>query len=426
MQSSTHDRDTLVEQPIPGHEPGLNSLAPAFRWWQGLLLVGILGGGLGGLYYLGWQPRATRHAELAQEVHRRKTSLPKVLVVAPRLSSADSETVLPGDVQAVEETTIYPRTSGYLRKWLVDIGDQVKEGQLLAEIDTPEIDQQLRQAEATLEQFRARKKTAETTHQLALATLRRVEAVPAGVITRQELDERRAQVDTAASAISAAAADVSASEAEVQRIRELQSFSKVYAPFDGTITARSVDQGQLVTSGNDQAQSLFRLSKTNPVRVLVYVPQIYAPSIRPDLKTELIVRELPGRTFEGRVTRTAGAIDSTSRTLLTEVQVPNDDGALLVGSYVQVKLHVRRDNPPLLIPASALIFNADGIKVAVVDERDVVHLRDIILEGDYGQELGVAHGIGPADRIVSNPGDRLADGMQVAITTDKAKAIAAK
>ncbi len=422
--SPDRERDTVVEHPAVhgGHDddPQFMPPPPKLRWWQGLLLLALIGGTIGGLYYVGREPRVARQQVLAHEVQRLKTTLPKVQVIAPRRSPAEAETVLPGDVQAVEETTIYARTSGYLRKWLVDIGDQVKEGQLLAEIDTPEIDQQLRQAEATLEQYRARKKTAETSYQLATATLRRVESVPEGVITKQEIDERRAQLDTAASVINAAEADIAASQADVQRIKELQSFSKVYAPFAGTITARNVELGQLVTSGNDQAQSLFRLSKTNPVRVFINVPQIYAPSVRQGLEARLIVRELPGRQFIGKVSRTAGAIDPVSRTLLTEVQVPNDDGMLLVGSYVQVLLKVVRDNPPLLVPASSLIFNSEGTKLAVVDDQDHIQLRDVTLEGDYGPELGVAFGINETDRVVSNPGDRLTQGMHVAImTSDK-------
>ena len=404
---------------LPAHDPHPDAsrppAIPRLRWWQiGLALIAISCSG-GGLFYLGWQPRVLQNAVLAHESEHARTALPRVQVAKPGFSPLEMETLLPGDVQAVEETTIYPRTSGYLKQRLVDIGDTVEEGQLLAEIDTPEVDQQLRQAEASLEQLKARKKTAQTAHQLALATLRRVESVPQGIITMQEIDERRAQVDTAASAITAAEADIAAGEAAVQRMKELQSFKRVYAPFSGTITARSVELGQLVTSGNDTAQSLFRLSRTNPVRVFVDVPQMYAPSVKPGLEARLVVRELPGRAFIGSVTRTAGAIDATTRTLLTEVQVPNDDAALLTGSYVQVRFKVKRAEPSLLIPATALIFNAEGTKVAVVDAQQHIQLRDVVVEGDLGTQLRIGSGLVAEDQVVINPGDRMSEGLHVKV-----------
>ena len=389
--------------------------APRLRWWQfGLLLV-ALGSTLGGLFYAGWMPRVHQNALLAHESEEIRTALPRVLVMTPKLAPHDSIAMLPGDVQAVEETSIYARTNGYLKRWHVDIGDEVTEGQLLAEIDAPEVDQQLRQVAATLEQLKARKRTAETTYQLAKATLERIEALPVGIVTMQELDERRATVETAESAISVAEADIAAGAADLQRVTELHSYLRVQAPFAGTITARNIDVGQLVTVGNGSAYALFQLARTNPVRVFINVPQIYAPGIKAGLPAELVVREIPGRTFQGTVTRTARAIDATTRTLLTEVRVPNDDHALLTGSYVQVKMNVHRDNPPLLVPASSLIFNADGVKLAVVGEGDVVHLRDVDVESDHGAQLGIATGLLPTDRVVTNPGDRLSEGLQVAV-----------
>ena len=389
--------------------------APRLRWWQiGLLLV-ALGSTLGGLFYAGWMPRVHQNTLLAHESEEIRTALPRVLVMTPKLAPHDSIAMLPGDVQAVEETSIYARTNGYLKRWHVDIGDEVTEGQLLAEIDAPEVDQQLRQVAATLEQLKARKRTAETTYQLAKATLERIEALPVGIVTMQELDERRATVETAESAISVAEADIAAGAADLQRVTELHSYLRVQAPFAGTITARNIDVGQLVTVGNGSAYALFQLARTNPVRVFINVPQIYAPGIKAGLPAELVVREIPGRTFQGTVTRTARAIDATTRTLLTEVRVPNDDHALLTGSYVQVKMNVHRDNPPLLVPASSLIFNADGVKLAVVGEGDVVHLRDVDVESDHGAQLGIATGLLPTDRVVTNPGDRLSEGLQVAV-----------
>ena len=196
----------------------------------------------------------------------------------------------------------------------------------------------------------------------------------------------------------------------------------MYAPFPGTITARNVEIGQLLTNGNGVSQSLFHIAETNPVRVFVNVPQIYSPGVKVGLEADLVVREMPGRKFVGKVTRTARAIDPATRTLLTEIQVPNDDHALLTGSYVQVRMNVARDNPPLLIPAAALVFNADGTRVAVLDSSQHVHFQPVEVDGDFGSDVGIASGLKVDDRIVANPGARLSDG--IAVQADEPKAAA--
>ncbi|HTU26128.1 MAG TPA: efflux RND transporter periplasmic adaptor subunit [Pirellulales bacterium] len=382
----------------------------------GVALVAL--SGLAGLFVLGWFPHARQEADLLAEADRIASALPRVAVVHPRQSSAVLTAMLPGDVQALEETTVFPRTSGYLKRWLVDIGDEVHEGQLLAEIDTPEVNQELRQARATLGQLRAKLLTAQANLQLADTTLGRYETLLATkAVSRQEYDERRATADTNRSTVEAAKADVTAGEANVQRLVELQSFSKVYAPFAGTITARNVQLGHLVTSGNGTAQSLFRLAKTNPVRVFVNVPQMYAPGVKVGLAAELVVREMRDRKFVGRVTRTARAIDPTTRTMLTEIQVPNPDHALLTGSYVQVKMDVERENPPMLLPAGALVINAGGTSVAVIDATRHVHFQPVEVEGDFGADIGVSGGLDPAALVVANPGERLTEGGAVEITS---------
>ena len=403
----------------PESEIGSPPPVPRPRFLTLLLITILVAAGSVGVFLLGWIPRIRQEKVLAAQSETVKTALPQVMTAHPRPSPSLSIVQLPGDVQALEETTIYPRTSGYLKKWLVDIGDEVKEGQLLAEIDAPEVDQEFRQAEATLLQLRAKFLTAQTNFKLAQVTLQRYEALPREAVTKQEIDEFRAKADNAQSSIKVAEADIGAGEANLKRIKELQSFAKITAPFAGTITVRNIELGRLVTSGNGTSQSLFQIAKTGVVRVFLNIPQMYASGIKQGQSAELVVRELPGRQFVGKITRTAKAIDPTTRTLRTEIQIPNEDHALLTGSYVQVRLEVARENAPVLIPASALISNADGTKVAVLSSDNHVHLQNVRVEGDLGPDVGIAHGLTARDLIVINPGDSLAEGTLVTVKSSE-------
>ena len=401
-------------------EPELKRPTKIWSAMSLILTIVIAGGGFIGLFLLGSIPRHHSNAVLAEEADRVKNSKPRVRVIQPRQSPAVTEALLPGDVQAMEETILYARTNGYVTKWLVDIGDEVKEGQLLAEISTPEIFAQLQQSKASLSESKASVERARATVTLTTITTNRLRGLVAkNTVSQQELDDAEGNQAVAVANLRLAEATVEANTANVQHMQELQSFSEITAPFAGTITARNINTGQLVTSGNGTGQSLFQLTRTNPVRVFVNVPQIYAPGVTKGMHADIIVREIPGRIFTGTVTRTARAIDSTTRTLLTEIQVPNDDHALLTGSYVQVKMEVARQDPPLMIPASALVFNAQGTQVAVVDAEDKVRLREIAVAGDYGREVGVSTGLQIDDRIIVNPGDRMLDGLLVQIDTEQ-------
>ena len=374
-----------------------------------------------GLFLAGWSPRAKQNALLAEEAEKVRTALPRVQTMQPRQSPARTVTLLPGDVEAIEETTIYPRTTGYVQRWLVDLGTPVEAGQLLAEISTPEIDAQLEQARATLAESEAALERAIASANLADVMLRRSQSLTRqDAAPQQQLDEAEGTAAVAKANVRVAEATIKANKAAVQRTTELQSFSKIVAPFRGTITARHIDVGQLVTPGNSAGQALFRIARTDVVRVFLNVPQMYAFSVRKDLPAEILVREKPDASFVGKVVHTAAAIDPLTRTLLTEVQIRNPDNALLTGSYVQVQLHVQRDNPPLLIPASALMFNADGTKVAVVDAAQKVRMRTVSVEGDFGADVGIAKGLDPADQVVVNPGDRMTDGLSVTVDAPEA------
>lgn len=412
----------VAHEPSIGHDDEIGSPPPVprLRIIYLILLLLLLGGGVTGLFFLGWLPKVRQERTLSAQAEKVKSGVPQVMAVHPRPSPALIVAQLPGDVQALEETTIYPRISGYMKTWLVDIGDEVKEGQLLAEIDAPEVDQEFRQAEAALLQMRARLLTAQTNLRLAEATLKRFEALPSIAVSKQELEEYRAKTDNAQSAIKVAEADIAASTANLNRIKELQSFSKITAPFSGTITARNIELGRLVTSGNGMSQSLFRIAKTNTVRVFLNVPQMYAPSIKQGQSAELVVREMPGRKFVGKITRTARAIDPATRTLRTELQVNNDDRSLLTGSYVQVRIEIKQENAPVLIPASALIFNAEGTRVATLKDDMHVHLQPVLVERDLGSDVGISTGITAKDLIITNPGDSLAEGALVQLAAPDA------
>ena len=396
-------------------EIGSIPAAPRASRWVMFSLSGaaiVIGSGL---FLLGWIPRVLQSAELAGHVAERRAALPRVLAATPRQAPEMVTAAVHGDVEAMEETEIYPRTSGYLKKWHVDIGDDVEKGRLLAEIDAPEVRQELRQIESALSQFHAKADHAAAGLRLAEVTLNRNKSLPSNAISKQEIDQNVAALDTAKAAVAAAEADIASATANVERVRELDAFSRVYAPFSGTIVARNIEVGQLVVPGNNAGQSLFRLARTDPVRVFINVPQVLASGVETGMEAEIIVRERPDHKFIGKVTRTARAIDPSTRTLRTEIQVPNADRALLVGSYVLVKLEVRQRNAPLLIPASALMFDASGTRVATVDPAGHIRFKHVDVNGDFGTEIGIEKGLSLTDRVVSNPGDRLSEGIMVQI-----------
>jgi RND family efflux transporter MFP subunit len=365
------------------------------------------------LLLLGLVPRAQRDAALKADADKKRQSAIKVSVGKARWSGGDEEVSLPGTIEAIEETVIYARVNGYLKRWLVDIGDAVPSGALLAEIETPELDAEKLQAVATIAQARARLLTAEANVRLAESSYERYKgAAEKGGISPQELAERGAAVETARAAVEAAKADIEAGQANAKRLDELLSFARVRAPFSGIITRRTTEVGSLITAGTGTSQALFRIARVDPVRVFISVPQVYATAALVDQVAELVVREYPGRSFRGKVTRTAGALDPASRTLLTQVEVGNDKRELLPGMYAQVKLTLPHAGEGLRIPASALVVNAQGTQVATVGEGDRVHFLKIDVSGDYGTELAI-RGLTGDERIVLDPSGRLSEGTVV-------------
>jgi len=328
-------------------------------------------------------------------------SIPTVAVVQPVSASAADDLVLPGNLQAYEESPIFARTNGYLVRWYKDIGSKVNKGELLANIDTPEVDQELSQARASREQIRAQLELAKISAE-RWSNLRKTDSV-----SQQEADQQT-------SAYQQAQANLAASEANVRRLEQLESFKNIYAPFSGVLTRRNVDPGALINAGaGTTGKELFDIARVDPLRVYVSVPQSYAPSMKVGTKAAITLQEFPGQKFMGEVARTAEAIDVNTRTLRTEVDVPNRDGKLLPGSFGQVRFPVGSNVPSLTVPVNTMLFRAEGPRVAIVDKDGRVRLRPITIGRDFGTTLEILGGIDPADRIIINPADSLQEGQQV-------------
>src|ERR1700676_4360802 len=376
-------------------------------------------------FFTGYIPHQRREGVLANEAMTTEKTAPTVNVAAVERSAGKSELVLPGSIQAVTEAPVLSRSSGYVKRRYVDIGDRVSAGQLLAELEAPELIQMLRQAQAALEQTRsaveqasANLQQSKTNERLAQVTAQRwANLFTKGVVSRQENDTYQAQYDSQKAntqalekAVSAARSNVAAAEGNVARLTELQGFSKVHAPFAGVITVRNVDTGVLVSAGNTL---LFRIAQTNRLRTYLNLSQADASSVRVGQVASLTIPDLPGRKFAGTVTRTANALDPATRTLLTEVQVSNPDGALMPGMYAEVDLTTARKDPPLLIPGDTLLVRSDGPQVAVVGPDRSVHYQRIQLGRDFGDRIEVVSGLQLGQQVVVNPGDSVQEGSKV-------------
>ena len=401
----------------PAHKP------PTYR---SLLVVIVLLAvlGLAG-YYRGYVPRQKREQVLAAEALSNTDALPSVNVVAVTRSATTGSLVLPASIQAVTEAPILARASGYIRKRYVDIGDRVQAGQVVAEIEAPELDQQIRQAKAAVEQANSSIQQAEASLQqgrsneaLAKVTAERWQKLlDKGVVSRQDNDTyqmqyaaQQANVQALEKAVAASKSNASALEANVSRLNDLLSYQTVRAPFAGVITLRNIDTGVLVTEGNTL---LFRVAQTDRLRTYLNVPQADADSVRVGQAATLTLPDLPGKSFHGTVARTSSALDPASRTLLVEVQVGNAGGQLVPGMYAQVDLAVPRKDPPLAIPGDTLVVRADGPQVAAVSQDGTVHFTRIQLGRDFGSTLEVLGGLQEGQELVVNPSDATREGSKV-------------
>src|SRR5882762_5396351 len=428
---------------------------PKSRTGWGLLIGAVL---LAVLVVIGIVPRVRQNAELVAASTAPDAGLVQVSVVAPRSSDGPIDLVLPSNIQAIEEAAIYARTSGYVRERYVDIGDRVAAGKPLAQIDTPELDQELSQARAALAQTRSGLAQARASFTQAQANLNQARAgveqskanesfagITAQRFTRleqeelvahQDADEKRtalaaARATTAVSqanvdamqanigaleaSVEAARANVAANEANVQRLRALQSFQTLEAPFSGIITARGIDRGALITSGSGSSASppLFRIAHVENLRIFVNVPQTFVRSIVPGDEARILVPEYPKRPFVGKIASTAGALDPTSRTLLTEVRLRNEDRALMPGMYAQVKFSLVPTDDVWMVPATALIARSAGSQVITVRDDGTVHYLSVQLGRDLGQSVEIVSGLTGKERLVVSPPDGLKEGARV-------------
>ncbi|BAC88816.1 efflux RND transporter periplasmic adaptor subunit [Gloeobacter violaceus] len=380
------------------------------------VIAGLVVGGLlfGGLFALGLLPRLTRQQELLAAANEAASETSVVALARPTRAAAPAPVRLPGNIQALQETVVNARSDGYLRRRLVDIGDRVRSGQLLAEIDTPELDQRVSELRSTLAQARADLQQQEANLALARTTFERWRTLrEERAVSQQDVDERQSAYRAQMAAVEAQRANLRARQADLDRQVALQNFKQVRAPFSGIVTARNVDTGALIAAGSSQ-NGLFRVAKTERLRIFIDVPQTFAPAIRAGQSARVSVQEYP-RPFEGRVTRTAGALDPAARTLRTEVQLDNRNDRLLPGMYAQVEIAGRRVSPPLTVPANTLLVRAGSTQVAVVGSDSVVHLRRVGLGRDLGETVEIVSGLVGSERLVVNPGDEIAEGKKVEV-----------
>ena len=350
--------------------------------------------------------RVHSRSELGKETTNE--AVPVVIVQKPAASPPSEDLVLPGNVQAFVEAPLFARTSGYLRNWYTDIGEPVKKGQLIAEIDSPEIDQQLKQARADLA-------TAKANADLARITDVRWK----GLLANQAVSQQDA--DTRAGQAAASGAQATSAQANVARLEELESFKRILAPFDGIVTARNTDIGALIAAGQTSGNALFRVADTQKLRIYIDVPEPYAPKTKPGVEVELLFNEHPGKQFPATLVRTARALDPTQRTLRVELQVDNSQGELFPGAYTEAHFKIPGRATSVRVPATALIFRAKGLQIATVGSDNKAHLRTIIQGRDFGTSVEVLSGVTAEDQVIINPPDSLTDGGAVKIAPPQKK-----
>jgi len=394
MSSQTEDAKQIDAQPTPLSDvrPGKHS----YKRWLALSVAVI---GTAALLVTGIRSRVKASAKLRTETSQ--VALTPVSVVSPERATPAQEIILPGNVQPFITSPIYSRTNGYLAKWYVDIGARVKQGQLLAVIETPEVDQQVEQSLSNLNTTKANLALAEITKDRYEGLLK------SHAVAQQD-------VDNAVGTYNANQAIVHAAQANVKQLQALQSFEKIYAPFDGVVTARNTDIGDLINSGSSGGvqTDLFHIAQPGVLRVYVNVPEEYSQGMKVGMTAEIVLAEFPGRKFQGKLVRTADAINMTTRTLLIEIDVDNPTGTLLTGSYAEVHLKVPTQASTFLLPVNTLIFRSEGLQVGVVNDGKVV-LTSVTPGHDLGNQIEIVSGLKANDQVVINPPDSIVSGQQV-------------
>ncbi len=406
------------KQPRPRRRPVLVFFA---------VLAVLVGAGI----VAGLLPRLARQRVMLAASETAATRKPVVIVSAAHFATGQESIDLPGDMQPIVESSIFARADGYLRTRLVDIGDRVKKGQPMAEIETPELDQQITQAHATVAQTTSIIQELQADLALARANLnlsqvtrdRWQKLLAKGAVSRQESDERQADFEVkeaqrqrAEATLATAQDTIHASEANLHRLEEMKGFARVTAPFDGVVTARNVDVGTLINAGNGgAAKEMFRVAQIQPLRVFVNVPQTYVDQMRSGQVAELRVQEKPGQVFPAHVTNISQSLDMTSRAMLVILETPNSGDALFPGMYAQVRFVSSRTRRALRVPGDTVVLGKTGARVAVVDQNHVVHYRNVTLGQDLGSEIEVTSGLAEGDMLVSNPSDVVQEGVVVEV-----------
>lgn len=400
------DRQTAVEPVTLSTKP--QEPRPKRHWLVALVVLAAAAI----LFISGVLPRVRARNNVRKETEQ--LAIPTVSVVQPKRSAPLQEVVLPANVQPYISSPIFARTNGYLKRWYADIGARVKKGQLLAEIETPEVDQQLQQARANLN-------TAEANLHLAEITANRYQ----GLLKSDSVAQQ--DTDNATGAYNADKAVVAADQANVRQLEQLQSYEKVYAPFDGVVTVRNTDIGALINSGSGGSQTaLFQIAQPETLRVYVNVPEAYSQAAKPGLTADLILSEFPGKRFQGKLVRTSSAIDPATRTLLVEVDVPNPTGTLLSGAYAELHMKLPNAVSAYILPVNTLLFRQEGLRVAAVTDGKHAQLKQITLGHDYGNEVEVLSGLDGNESIIVNPPDSIEPGQEVRVVTSQAPTSSSK
>ncbi|MGA2583961.1 MAG: efflux RND transporter periplasmic adaptor subunit [Tepidisphaeraceae bacterium] len=375
-----------------------------------------------GLFAFGYMTHKQNLDEINSRAQESADAPPIVNVVAPKPNPQVVQLTLPATVTAMQETALYARVNGYLKRWTHDIQDHVEAGELLAEISAPDLDAQLDQARAALDQAQANEVSAKNNNDLAQATLVRYQGlVPSGSVTQEDLDTRQTNANQAQAAYIAAQASVKSAQANVEQLTAQTGFEKIVAPFAGTITYRPYDVGALI-SPNDTAagHELFRVAETDKLRMYVNVPQSFATQIVVGQDADFTCRNYPGEKFTGKVARTAGVLDTSTRTLQTEIDYDNSAGKLFAGMYGEIIFNIQRDKPVYTVPTTALMFEAEGTQLAVVQD-DKLHFRKVVVGRDFGTEIEITQGLDGSEQVVANPGERIAEGVAVRVSADNSK-----
>lgn len=414
LSSSEGSEDLGFTLPVPPRASRIRVVA--------VIAIVVAGG-----FAIGFRQRSKAHdlVATAAEASSAGSRVTRVQAIKPQMVESTRALALPGTVRALQQTKLYPRVTGYVKRWLVDIGDKVAGGQLLAEIDIPDLEAQIAQARAQAAQAEAAVKQVVAQRNFSRSNSQRyIKLANQQLVSKSQVEQLQAQAQVDEASLAASQANVAAQQANLKRLIETAAFARVVAPFAGTITSRSIERGDLVTEG--KTSELYTLVATDPVRVFVEVPQSVAPSVTAGIEVNLAVREFPGRSFVGKVTRAAGALDPSVHTMTTEVQVPNGDGTLLPGMYVQAQLSLPVPHRALEIPATALYSDAQGLRVAVVTAQHQAHFAEVTIERDTGATLQIATGLSGDERVVKIAVPGLAEGDPLEVLESPAAAQPAK